>query len=227
MKVKAYAYLRVSTTGQVKEGKDGLERQKRAIKRYAKKNKIEIVDWFVEKGISGAILNRPELVKMLSVPEKDRTGVTMVIVEKVDRIARDLMIQENILNDLKGMGLNCISCEEGDLNLLNNDPSRKLIRQIFGAIAEYDKEMTVMKLRVARERIRATGKKCEGRKSYKEISPDIIKFIRKQYKDKVIIYYIAKQLNDKVYTSLDGKKFNRDIINKIISNHINKRSTPP
>ncbi len=53
------------------------------------------------------------------------------------------------------------TCEGADL--LNNDSSRKLIRQIFGAMAEYDKSMTVLKLKAARLRKRTETGKCEGR----------------------------------------------------------------
>jgi hypothetical protein len=35
----------------------------------------------------------------------------------------------------------------GEPDLLQNDPSRKLMRQIFGAISEYEKTMIVLKLR--------------------------------------------------------------------------------
>jgi DNA invertase Pin-like site-specific DNA recombinase len=42
------------------------------------------------------------------------------------------------------------------------------VRQVLGAIAEFDKAMTVAKLRGARERKRATGAKVEGRKSIAE-----------------------------------------------------------
>jgi hypothetical protein len=43
-------------------------------------------------------------------------------------------------------------------DLCIDDPSRKLLRQIFGSIAEYEKTMLVLKLRGARQRKRkATG----------------------------------------------------------------------
>jgi hypothetical protein len=48
-------------------------------------------------------------------------------------------------------------------------PTSKLIRQILGAVSEFDKAMVVAKLKGARERKRAlTGKKVEGRKSHAE-----------------------------------------------------------
>jgi DNA invertase Pin-like site-specific DNA recombinase len=88
-------------------------------------------------------------------------GVRLALIEKLDRLARDLMIQETIVGDFHKRGFGLISVTEPDL--LANDPSRILIRQIFGAIAQYDKAMVVAKLRGARERKRARGERCEGR----------------------------------------------------------------
>ena len=61
-------------------------------------------------------------------------------------------------------GFTLISVAEPDL--CSNDPSRVLMRQIFGSIAQYDRAMTVAKLRGARERMRASKGRCEGRKPY-------------------------------------------------------------
>ena len=59
------------------------------------------------------------------------------------------MIQEHIIQDLQRRGIALVSVAEPDL--CSDDPTRKLMRQIMGAIAEYDKTMTVLKLRGARQ----------------------------------------------------------------------------
>jgi DNA invertase Pin-like site-specific DNA recombinase len=51
---------------------------------------------------------------------------------------------------------------------LDNGPTSKLIRQILGAVSEFDKAMTVAKLKGARDRVRRERGKCEGRKTYAE-----------------------------------------------------------
>jgi DNA invertase Pin-like site-specific DNA recombinase len=51
-------------------------------------------------------------------------------------------------------------------DLMTNDPTRKLMRQFMGAIAEYDKSQIVLKLRGARMRKRAKEGRSEGRKPY-------------------------------------------------------------
>jgi hypothetical protein len=89
-------------------------------------------------------------------------GIKLVLVEKLDRLARDLMVQETIIGDLRKHGFDLISVTEPDL--LQDDPTRKLMRQIFGAIAEYQKTMIVLKLRGARQRQKAKTGRCEGAK---------------------------------------------------------------
>jgi hypothetical protein len=54
------------------------------------------------------------------------------------------------------------------------DPSRVMMRQIAGSFAQYGKTRLVTKLRGARERIRETQGKCEGRKSYAERDPELV-----------------------------------------------------
>jgi DNA invertase Pin-like site-specific DNA recombinase len=159
---KAFAYLRVSGKGQL-EG-DGFTRQLAAIKKHAATNGIRIVRIFREEGVSGTkdLENRPALQQLLVALHSN--GIRLVLVEKLDRLARDLMIQESIVADMKRNGFEIVSVSEPDM--CSDDPSRVLIRQILGAFAQYERAMIVQKLRGARQRIRAKSGRCEGRKPY-------------------------------------------------------------
>jgi DNA invertase Pin-like site-specific DNA recombinase len=53
-------------------------------------------------------------------------------------------------------------------SFLDDGPTSNLIRQILGAVSEFDKAMTVAKLKGARDRVRRAQGKCEGRKAYAE-----------------------------------------------------------
>lgn len=160
--MNAFAYLRVSGMGQV-DG-DGFARQSDAIARYAHTAGLSIVQTFREEGVSGAkdLEHRPALQELLLAIEAG--DVRVVLIERLDRLARDLMVQETILGDLRKRGINVVSVTEPDL--CSDDPSRKLMRQIFGAIAEYDKAMIVLKLRGARQRMKAKTGRCEGSKPF-------------------------------------------------------------
>ena len=159
---KAFAYLRVSGKSQI-DG-DGFPRQLAAVKQYAANHDLKIVNVYREEGVSGTneLDNRPALQDLLLALYSN--GVKTVIIEKLDRLARDLMVQETIIADMRKKGITLISVAEPDLMV--DDPSRKLMRQIFGAIAEYDKAMLVIKLRGARQRKKAQTGRCDGRKPY-------------------------------------------------------------
>jgi DNA invertase Pin-like site-specific DNA recombinase len=84
-----------------------------------------------------------------------------ILIERLDRLARELFIQEYILRDLKQRGVTLISAAEPDLD---SDPGRVLFRQMMGAIAQYDRTMIVLKLRAAGKRQKAATGRREGRK---------------------------------------------------------------
>lgn len=191
---KAFAYMRVSGKGQV-DG-DGFERQRAAIKAYADAHSIRVKQWFPEEGVSGTkdLLDRPALQDLMVALHSN--GVRVVLIEKLDRLARDLMVQETIIGDLRKNGFELISVAEPDL--CSDDPSRKLVRQVFGAIAEYERSMIVLKLRAARQRVRTRDGRCEGRKPFgqREGEQEIIERIQK-LADKGLNYTeIADKLND-------------------------------
>jgi DNA invertase Pin-like site-specific DNA recombinase len=162
MSTKAFGYLRVSGKGQV-EG-DGFTRQLEAIKKYAAANQIKIAKVYREEGVSGTMdwESRPAFSEMMT--SLLANGTRTVLVERLDRIARDLMVQESIIADFKRKGLTIISVAEPDL--CSDDPSRVLMRQLLGAFFQYEKSMIVLKLRGARVRMRAKEGHCEGRKPY-------------------------------------------------------------
>ncbi len=74
------------------------------------------------------------------------------------------MVQETILADIQHRGHTLISAHEPDL--CSEDPSRVLMRQIFGAISQYERTMIVLKLRGARQRIKPKIGRCEGVKPF-------------------------------------------------------------
>ena len=130
METKAFAYLRVSGPGQVHG--DGFTRQLTAIKKYAAANNIKIVRIFREEGVCGATdwEDRPAFSEMMGILLSN--GVKTVLIERLDRLARDLMVQESVIADFQRKDLTLVSVSEPDL--LVEDPSRILMRQNAGCI---------------------------------------------------------------------------------------------
>jgi DNA invertase Pin-like site-specific DNA recombinase len=75
-------------------------------------------------------------------------------------------------NNLRPLGAN------NPGSFIDATPTAKLVRQVLGAISEFDKAMTVAKLRGARERKRRDVGKCEGRKSHAERNPESVALVR-------------------------------------------------
>jgi DNA invertase Pin-like site-specific DNA recombinase len=101
-------------------------------------------------------------------------GCRTIIVETANRFARDLVVQETGYQRLKAEGIALIAADSPDC-FTDETPTAVLIRQILGAVAQFDKSMTVAKLRGARDKKRAKFGKCEGRKSMLERNPYIVK----------------------------------------------------
>jgi hypothetical protein len=89
------------------------------------------------------------------------------------RFARDLVAQELGLLLLIKRDVRVLTASGDDLTE-TADPSRVMMRQIAGSFSQYEKARLVLKLRGARERIRETQGKCEGRKSYVERDPELV-----------------------------------------------------
>jgi DNA invertase Pin-like site-specific DNA recombinase len=173
-KIQAVAYIRTSSAANVGTDKDSDKRQRSAIEGFAKRAGFVLVGEFSDPGVSGAdpIETRPGFTALLDRIEGN--GVRVVICEDASRFARELVTQELGIIALIQRGVRVLTASGDDLTD-SSDPSRKMMRQIAGSFAEYEKARLVAKLRVARERKRAASGKCEGRKSWAEINPDLVR----------------------------------------------------
>jgi DNA invertase Pin-like site-specific DNA recombinase len=197
----AYGYLRVSGASQV-EG-DGFPRQRDAIEAYAAAHGFYIIRWFEECGVSGTLIDRPALSEM--VLAIDSGVVRTIIIEKLDRLARDLMVQETIIQGLVKQECTLLSTAGGEEDLCDADPGRKLMRQIMGAFAEYEKQKIVLKLRAARDRKRIATGHCEGRHAF--VNESATARAEALSADGLTLVAIAKALDSEGYRTNDGKKW--------------------
>lgn len=156
IKPKYCGYARVSTDNQREE--KTIEIQERALEEYADKNNIELMRTFQDNGVSGGLEFRPALAEMFNyLEEKENQDITGVIIYKLDRLARDVRIQENLIYDLQEKrGKKIISIKEPDLD--SKDITRVLMRQMIGAISQYEKGLITMRLSSGRmNKIRKGG----------------------------------------------------------------------
>jgi DNA invertase Pin-like site-specific DNA recombinase len=149
----AIGYIRVSGYGQT--NRLGPQMQEATIRQWAEAHGHAIGELYRDT-ISGTLLERPGLGGALQALRKG----DLLVVARLDRLARDLMTQELLLKDIRRRGADVISCAEGEQGWLADDPddpSRKMIRQVLGAVAEYDRAMISLRLRMARARLRHNG----------------------------------------------------------------------
>ena len=176
--VKAVAYLRTSSLTNVGEDKDSAKRQRDAIAAFASRAGYELVAEFADEGVKGAdaVDVRPGFGAMLK--RIAGNGVRTIIVESASRFARDLVTQETGFGFLQRLGVTLIAADSPD-SFLDDGPTAVLIRQVLGAVSQFEKAALVAKLRAARERRKRETGKCGGRQSVAESSPETVALARK------------------------------------------------
>jgi DNA invertase Pin-like site-specific DNA recombinase len=152
--MKVIGYVRVSTDRQAEKGL-GLDVQERTIRAWAKKNGHRLVGVARDAGVSGSsdVAGRFGLLDALNLLRERK--VAGLVVARLDRLARDLIVQEQLLAEVKRLDGDTFSTSEGEAAYLTDDPddpSRKLIRQVLGAVAEYERAMISLRLRAGRKR---------------------------------------------------------------------------
>jgi DNA invertase Pin-like site-specific DNA recombinase len=221
--MKAFSYLRVSGKGQVLG--DGFPRQRESVEKYAKAHGFIIEEEFRDEGISGTteLGDRDGLARLLE--RIASNGVRTVLVERSDRVARDLLVGEVILGQFRDLSVTVIEAASGNvLTADDGDATKVLIRQILGAVAQFDKTVVVSKLRAARDRKRRNHGRCEGRKPYgdrpgeQEILDRIIG-LRKSRKGQRRTSYrkIAQTLNAEGIHSRTGRPWNGTTIRNMVT----------
>lgn len=159
-----YGYSRVSSKGQDKYG-NGLEVQEKQLR----ENGAEVIYY---ESFTGTKKSRPELNKLMSVLKEGDT----VIVTKLDRIARSTRDGLDIIEELlsKGVSINILNMGKFD-----NSPTGKLMRTVFFAFAEFERDMIVQRTAEGKDLCRETKPDWKEGRRVIEI-PDFQKFLEKQ-----------------------------------------------
>jgi DNA invertase Pin-like site-specific DNA recombinase len=219
---KAVAYLRTSSRTNVGADKDSDKRQRAAIEAYGKAAGYQIDGEFYDAAVSGAdpVSERPGFAEMLE--RLMSNGARTIIVESPDRFARDLMVQLAGHDMLKARGVTLIAAS-APMHFVEDTPTAVLVRQVLGAVAEFEKTTLVAKLAAARRRKRvATGKKVEGRKSHAEKRPDIVALAkalaRKKPKGgKLSLRAVAAEMAAQGYLNERGRPFNPKSVSVLLA----------
>ena len=134
-----------------------------------------VVEEFRDPAVSGAdpLDQREGFTRLLAWCAE--SGVRTIIVENASRFARDLIVQETGHALLKAQGFALIAADDPDA-FTADTPTARMVRQILGAVSEFEKANLVAKLRGARDRASAAaGRRIEGRKGYAETNPKLVR----------------------------------------------------
>lgn len=133
--MNAVIYCRVSSKEQV-EG-TSLESQELACREYARRNQLEVVRVFVDKGESAKFADRPQLLEMLSFCKDREKAVEQLLVWKVDRLARNVGDHFNIKAVLAKYSVRVVSVTEP----IDTKPEGRLLETILAGFAQFDNDV--------------------------------------------------------------------------------------
>jgi DNA invertase Pin-like site-specific DNA recombinase len=143
-------YARVSTL----HGQQDPEMQLSELREYVTRRGLSIHEEYVDEGVSGSKESRPALNRLMS--DAQRCRFDAVLVWKIDRFGRSLKHLVNALADLSAYGIAFISLRD---NLDLSTPSGRLMFQIIGAMAEFERALIQERVRAGLRNAKAKGKR--------------------------------------------------------------------
>ncbi|MGA8758942.1 MAG: recombinase family protein [Stellaceae bacterium] len=218
MTTKAFAYLRTSSAANVGENKDSDKRQRQAIVTYAKAYGFEIVGEYYDADTKGSepVYQRPAFSEMLAVIAGN--GVRTIIVEGASRFARDLIVQETGYQYLRDLGITLIAADDPDA-FTAETPTAVLVRQVLGAVAQFEKASLVAKLKGARDRVRAREGRCEGPKPVPE---EVKRLARRLGRQGLSLREIAIRLAARGFCGPSGKSYGAQSVKLMIGCRVSR-----
>jgi DNA invertase Pin-like site-specific DNA recombinase len=147
MSARVAIYARVSTTN---HGQDA-GMQTREMRQFAEARGWKLADEYVDSGVSGSKDSRPELNRLMA--DAKRRKFDVVLVWKLDRFGRSLRHLVNALAEFESLGIAFVSLSD---NLDLSTASGRLMFNIIGAMAEFERELI-------RERVKAGMKNAKAK----------------------------------------------------------------
>lgn len=229
--LKLIGYCRVSTENQRDEGT--IEHQVKDIENYAKQNGYQLIKIFKDNGVSGSLEwhQRKGMLELFNFMSEHR-DIDGVLIYRLDRLARDLRVQENIIYDLQEKRKKTIiSIKEPDLD--SKDITRVLFRQMLSAVAQYERGLITMRMMNGRYKKAERGGFAGGSVAYGYMAKnkglkidkkqaEIIKLVFAMRKKKKSLRDIAYALNIEQVKTARGGKWYAGTVRYILNNELYK-----
>jgi DNA invertase Pin-like site-specific DNA recombinase len=231
--VRVVGYIRVSSKNKDHQ-KASVPEQDRAIRAWCKDHGHKLVEVYQDVGVSGAdaLEDREGLPDAEAAIRASRADG--LVVKELDRLHRDLIVQENIFADLwrirpavevfstlAGQGQNCRRDDP-------EDPTRRFIRHVLGAATDYARALSVAKMRAGKRRKRDQGGYVGGQPAYgvtsrdKELVPDereqvAINRIRELHARGASLRFIAAALDADGHKPKRGLRWHPEQIKRVLA----------
>lgn len=158
--MRVATYSRVSTSHHDQNPQVQVEE----LRRYCSGREWNISEEIVDHGISGAITNRPGLRRLLELARAKKIDVIVIV--KLDRLFRSLKHLVTTLDELQELGVIFIAVKD---NVDYTSPSGRLLVQVLGSLAEFEKSLLRERTKMGLEFARSQGVKL-GRPSKGDLS---------------------------------------------------------
>jgi DNA invertase Pin-like site-specific DNA recombinase len=214
----ACAYYRTSSATDVGADKDSLKSQQDLVRACAAARNLQIVHEYYDAAASGAdadsVETRPGFTDMLAYMLGSGAGT--IIVESASRLARDLVVQETGYQALMTRGIELIAADSPD-SFVSDTPAAVLIRQILGAVAQFDKAMLVHKLRGARDRKSAKlGRRIEGNPNWKPVPIEAVEVAKAARGRGLTLRAVSTELAAAGFLSPSGKQYGPQSVQRML-----------
>lgn len=143
-------YARVSTTNHQQDP----EMQLAELRTYAANRGLQITEEYIDRGISGSKESRPALNRLIA--DARRRKFDAVLVWKLDRFARSLKHLVNALAEFESLGIAFVSLRD---NLDLSTPAGRLMFQIVGAMAEFERALIQERVKAGLQNARNKGRR--------------------------------------------------------------------
>jgi DNA invertase Pin-like site-specific DNA recombinase len=146
--MKTAVYARVSTSVQ------DAGMQKRDLTEYCQRRGWEVVQEYVDIGISGGKEKRPELDRLIA--DAHKRHFDAVVVWRFDRFARSVSHLLRALENFRSLGIEFVSLSE---QVDTSTPTGKMVFTVLGAVAELERSLIAERVRAGLRNARAKGRK--------------------------------------------------------------------
>jgi DNA invertase Pin-like site-specific DNA recombinase len=126
--------------------------QLRELREYVQRRELQIVEEYIDSGISGSKESRPALNRLMV--DAHSRKFDAVLVWKIDRWGRSLKHLVTSLAELDAYGIAFISLRD---NLDLSTPSGRLMMQLLGAMAEFERALIQERVKAGLRNAKAKG----------------------------------------------------------------------